>query len=127
MIRSRSNDHEWNKTSFFSRQYEVFVIPGDPLTEPAWTESTERRFFVIDGLPHGANNDVPQIAHECAKRVQSRFYSADVVQQEDDELRIVEVGDGQVSDLVGWTPERFASILAQHLGPGSRFTQPLGS
>jgi hypothetical protein len=38
----------------------------------------------------------------------------DVVQRADGQLRIVEIGDGQVSDLVGWTPERFASILAQH-------------
>ena len=27
------------------------------------------------------------------------------------QLRVVEVGDGQVSDLVGWTPEQFAKIL----------------
>jgi hypothetical protein len=27
---------------------------------------------------------------------------------------IVEIGDGQVSDLVGWTPRAFASILAEH-------------
>ena len=31
-----------------------------------------------------------------------------------DPFRIVEVGDGQVSDLVGWTPKQFAAILAEH-------------
>jgi len=75
---------------------------------------TERRYFVLDGGPHAPTGDVPPIVHQCAKRLRSRFYSVDVVQRTDGQLRIVEVGDGQVSDLVGWTPERFASILAQH-------------
>jgi hypothetical protein len=75
---------------------------------------TERRYFVLDGVPHAQTGDAPSIVHECAKRLRSRFYSVDVVQRADGRLRIVEVGDGQVSDLVGWTPERFASILAEH-------------
>jgi hypothetical protein len=75
---------------------------------------TERRFFVVDGVPHAATGDVPPIIHECAERLRSRFYSVDVVKREDGRFRVVEVGDGQVSDLVGWTPERFASILAEH-------------
>jgi hypothetical protein len=75
---------------------------------------TERRYFVLDGMPHGAVGEIPPIVHECARRHQSRFYSVDVVQRTDSQFRIVELGDGQVSDLVGWTPEQFASILAQH-------------
>jgi hypothetical protein len=76
---------------------------------------TERRYFVIDGNPHAATGEVPPIVVECSKRISSRFYSVDVVQRKDGELRIVEIGDGQVSDLVGWTPERFAEVLAAHL------------
>jgi len=34
-----------------------------------------------------------------------------IVERIDGQLRVVEVGDGQVSDLVGWTPEQFAKIL----------------
>ncbi len=75
---------------------------------------TERRYFVLDGVPHAASGDAPPIVHECAKRLRSRFYSVDVVQRTDGELRIVEVGDGQVSDLVGWTPEQFVIVLARH-------------
>ena len=75
---------------------------------------TEQRYFVLDGMPHAPTSDVPPIVHECAKRLRSRFYSVDVVQRADGQLRIVEVGDGQVSDLVGWTPEEFAAILAEH-------------
>lgn len=77
---------------------------------------SERRYFVLDGVAHAASGDVPQIVRECAKRLQSRFYSVDVVQRADGQLRVVEVGDGQVSDLVGWTPEGFAKVLALHFG-----------
>ena len=75
---------------------------------------TERRYFVLDGVPHAHAGEAPHIVHECAKRLQNRFYSVDIVQRADGQFRIVEVGDGQVSDLVGWTPERFATVLAKH-------------
>jgi ATP-grasp domain-containing protein len=75
---------------------------------------TERRYFVVDGVSHAAEGEVPRIVLECARRLRSPFYSVDVVRRADGQLRIVEVGDGQVSDLVGWTPERFATILARH-------------
>lgn len=73
---------------------------------------TERRYFVLNGIPYAASGEVPPIVFECAKRFSSPFYSVDVIQRADGQSRIVEVGDGQVSDLVGWTPERFAQILA---------------
>lgn len=75
---------------------------------------TERRYFVVNGKPHSASGAVPSIVHECAKRLPSSFYSVDVIQRADGQLRIVEIGDGQVSDLVGWTPQSFAAMLAGH-------------
>lgn len=75
---------------------------------------TERRYFVIDGVPHAQTGDAPPMVHECAKRLRGRFYSVDIIHRDDGRPRVVEIGDGQVSDLVGWTPERFASILAKH-------------
>jgi hypothetical protein len=72
---------------------------------------TERRYFVVNGIPHAAAGKVPPIVHECANRLQTRFYSLDVVQRQDGKFRVVEVGDGQVSDLVGWPPEKFANVL----------------
>jgi hypothetical protein len=77
---------------------------------------TEKRYFVIDRKPHAASGEVPPIVCECANRLTARFYSVDIAQRSDRELRIVEVGDGQVSDLVGWTPEAFAKMLAEHFG-----------
>ena len=73
---------------------------------------TERRFFVIRSIAHSAEGDVPPVVHQCADVICSRFFSVDVVQRSDGQLRVVELGDGQVSDLVGWKPEQFAAILS---------------
>jgi hypothetical protein len=73
---------------------------------------TERRFFVLYGQPYVAENTIaiPDPVHECAKRINSPFFSVDVAKRADGVERIVEIGDGQVSDLVGWTVERFKTI-----------------
>ncbi len=72
---------------------------------------TEQRYFVLNGKVHSVTGIVPSIAEECAKRIHSPFFSVDIVHREDGVLRVVEVGDGQVSDLVGWTPDQFVSIF----------------
>ena len=38
------------------------------------------------------------------------FFSVDVATRADGILRVVEIGDGQVSDLVGWESARFAEL-----------------
>jgi hypothetical protein len=77
---------------------------------------TEKRYFVLNSVPCSMSSEIPPIVKECARRIRSPFFSVDVIQREDGVLRIVEIGDGQVSDLVGWTPARFAEILAEHFG-----------
>jgi hypothetical protein len=77
---------------------------------------TEKRYFVLNSVPCSMSGEIPSIVSECARRIQSPFFSVDVVQRADGSLRVVEIGDGQVSDLVGWTPARFAEILAEHFG-----------
>jgi hypothetical protein len=85
------------------RQVEDF-IPG-----------TEKRYFVIHGKPFAAlpNEEIPEIVEECAKRINSQFFSVDAIECRDGCKRIVEIGDGQVSDLVGWSAERFAALWAE--------------
>jgi len=80
----------------------------------AFLPESEQRYFVFDGKPCSATGDVPGIVGKCSSRVKSKFFSVDVIQRADGELRIVEIGDGQVSDLVGWSPEAFAKAMAQH-------------
>ena len=73
---------------------------------------TERRYFVVDGTGYSADGSgsLPDAVGVCAERVPSRFFSVDVVTRSDGVTRVVEIGDGQVSDLVGWTAGAFARV-----------------
>jgi ATP-grasp domain, R2K clade family 3 len=73
---------------------------------------TEKRYFLIQDQPFAAITDanIPRIVQECAARITSPFFSVDVIDRQDGQQRIVEIGDGQVSGLVGWTAARFAEI-----------------
>ena len=77
---------------------------------------TETRYFVIDGKSFGQRDEIPLIIQTCAGRLHSfsRFFSIDLATRDDGVSRIVEVGDGQVSDIVGWSADRFADIWKQH-------------
>lgn len=85
------------------RQVEDFIL------------ETEKRYFIINGKSFAASpdEDIPNIVKECIKRIDSKFFSVDVIDCLDGYKRIVEIGDGQVSDLVGWTAERFAFIWVE--------------
>jgi hypothetical protein len=74
--------------------------------------ASEQRYFVIDGKVFGADPaaTIPEIAIDCAGRIKSRFFSIDTIDRQDGVKRIVEIGDGQVSGLVGWSIDRFVEI-----------------
>ncbi len=71
---------------------------------------SEVRYFVLNGVAHAIGDAVPEIVRECARRIPSPFFSVDVAIREDGVERVVEIGDGQVSDLVGWTVDAFSSL-----------------
>lgn len=60
--------------------------------------ASEKRYFVWRGKAHAHDGDVLEIVHEAAKLVSSQFFTVDVARRSDGVLRIVEQGDGQVSD-----------------------------
>jgi hypothetical protein len=74
---------------------------------------SERRFFVINAVPHAMSGSVPELVCECARRIKSPFFAVDVAPRVDGVLRLVEIGDGQVSDLVGWDVARFAQLWTE--------------
>lgn len=75
---------------------------------------TEVRYFVLGGKPYAPTvGDIPPIVEECAKRIDSPFFSIDVAKRSDGVDRIVEIGDGQVSDLVGWSISRFVEVFSK--------------
>jgi hypothetical protein len=73
-------------------------------------EGSETRYFVIDGIPIATSDVIPDPVAECARRISSPFFSVDVAIREDGVERVVEVGDGQVSDLVGWSVSDFSRL-----------------
>lgn len=74
--------------------------------------TSEVRYFVIGGVPFAPvrGDAIPEIVAQVSSRIRSPFFSVDVARRTDGMIRIVEIGDGQVSDLVGWTAERFVEI-----------------
>jgi hypothetical protein len=64
---------------------------------------TEQRYFVINGRSFAATPDaqIPDLVEICVSRINSKFFAVDLIERSDGCQRIVEIGDGQVSGLVG--------------------------
>ena len=73
--------------------------------------SAEMRHFVYLGIPHSAASPVPDIVNLVMKNISLPFYSVDSIVNSQGFARVVEIGDGQVSDLKLWTPDQFAEIF----------------
>lgn len=73
---------------------------------------TEQRHFVFQGIPHSLQGPVPEIVTLAAEKIASPFFSVDTIQARDGRLRIVELGDGQVSDRKGWPVDQFIELLS---------------
>jgi ATP-grasp domain, R2K clade family 3 len=78
---------------------------------------TEQRYFIINGRAFAASiaTKIPDIVTECARRINSKFFSIDIIDRIDGSQRVVEIGDGQVSGLVGWNVDRFTDLWAEFL------------
>jgi len=74
---------------------------------------TERRIFVAQGQPFAHDGEVPALAVEIAARIPSAFFTIDLVRDEAGAWRVVELGDGQVSDRKDWTADSLAKVIAQ--------------
>ena len=72
---------------------------------------SERRFFVVRGVALGAGQtELPAELRPALAALQPRlFYSFDVAETLAGQPVLVEVGDGQVSDLKEWSVEEFGS------------------
>lgn len=75
--------------------------------EPA----SERRYFVFRNEALALGGDTPHIVRACASQVGSPFFSVDVARRSDGVLRLIELGDGQVSDRKEWSAQEFVQAL----------------
>ncbi len=73
--------------------------------------ATEERYFVIDGRAYSRTDTVPDMVSHLALMIESPFFSIDVVLTHDGTHRLIELGDGQVSDRKLWPADRFVQIF----------------
>lgn len=76
-----------------------------------YKQGSERRYFVFNGEAFSSDGIVPNVIQVCAKTIKSPFFSVDIAEREDGVLRIIEIGDGQVSDLKEWSAKDFVKIF----------------
>jgi hypothetical protein len=66
---------------------------------------------VLNGIAYARDGIVPEVVQIIAARIRSPFFSVDIVLNSDGHPRLIELGDGQVSDKKKWLADRFAAIF----------------
>ena len=97
---------------------------GTPLFVRDFVElkhTSERRFFVVHGQAYGVGEAVlPASLQAAVAALKPRlFYSFDVAETLAGQPVLVEVGDGQVSDLKEWTVAEFGNRVLRALAEGN--------
>lgn len=77
----------------------------------AYIPESERRYFVANGRCFASDGVVPAILSDCASRIPSPFFAVDLAMRSDGVERVVELGDGQVSDRKEWSVAAFVELL----------------
>lgn len=77
----------------------------------ALQEQTEERYFIYQGRAFARDNRIPEIVHQIAKLIDSPFFSVDIVLSDAGEQRLIELGDGQVSDKKKWQQADFIAMF----------------
>jgi hypothetical protein len=85
------------------------------LCKEDYVAGSERRYFVAAGHAFSSDGDVPAIVESVATRISSPFFSVDTALRVDGVPRIIEIGDGQVSDRKEWSAEKMVEVLT-HVG-----------
>jgi len=76
----------------------------------------ERRYFILNGkVGSGFRSADEEVLKAAAHRIDSPFFSVDVAYDAAGRTRIVEIGDGQVSDLKGWSAKTFGNMFKKLL------------
>lgn len=77
-----------------------------------YVAGSEERYFAVRRSVFGRDGATPpELVREVAERLDAPFASIDVALRADGTLRLVEVGDGQVSDRKSWDLPAFVRVL----------------
>lgn len=103
---------EINEIIIAIKQYRGNIEGGVCLRQfEALQADSEERYFVFNGKAYGRTNTIPDIVHAIIPKINSPFYSVDIVLNTDGVFRLIELGDGQVSNRKAWTAEQFMRIF----------------
>ena len=74
--------------------------------------NTEVRYFALNGIVYSPSSDaIPEMATNIASKFKDTFISIDIAKLKSGELTLIEIGNGQVSDSVGWKIDAFAKMI----------------
>ena len=95
-------------------KYKGFIEGGIVLRKvEEFDKSSETRFFILNGKVNSPN-EVPEgmlkLAEKISQQHNAFFYTVDIIKQ-NDQYKVIEIGDGQVSDMVGWNITDFIKIF----------------
>ncbi|PHM27972.1 ATP-grasp domain-containing protein [Xenorhabdus innexi] len=77
----------------------------------SFVKGSERRYFVLNRKAFSADDQVPKLVSEIVQRVNTPFYTIDIAENTEGELRLVEIGDGQVSDVKEWAVDKLVAVF----------------
>jgi len=77
-------------------------------------QETETRYFILGNKIYSPNASIPPIVEEISKRDRAQFYSVDIIENFEGVHRLIEIGDGQVSDKKTWNTEDFCNLIAEN-------------
>ena len=121
LVKSFGNDSVVATSSHLASFWQRHELPvGTPLFVRDYTElkpASERRFLVVRGQAFGAGGAVLPVSLQAgvAALRPRLFYSFDVAETLTGQPMLVEVGDGQVSDLKEWPVTEFGQLVLQAL------------
>lgn len=73
--------------------------------------NTEERYFVYQKKAFSRDGIVPPLVSQIAEQIDSPFFSVDTCFDTQGKLWLVEIGDGQVSDIKNWQVADFVEIF----------------
>lgn len=77
-------------------------------------ESTEIRYFCINGYVYSPDSYISPIAKEVGNRMKHLpFISIDIIKDYNGKEWLVEIGDGQVSDYKMWNLKKYCDLLTK--------------
>lgn len=74
-------------------------------------KTTEERYFVYQKKAFSRNGTIPPLVTQIADKIDSPFFSVDTCFDTQGKLWLIEIGDGQVSDIKRWQVADFVKIF----------------